>query len=121
MTLELIIAEVVFKKDNTKVLKLTVNNQLGEALRKIAEGKLEMTPTTTMLRKVKYSFIPHDWPTYTQCNIRDQHLYMVSDLTFYEIVLHREGMMDGWCYLCNLGCPEFQVCYRTVAPGLSQR
>ena len=32
---ELIIAEVIYKKDNAKILKLTINDKLSEAMKEI--------------------------------------------------------------------------------------
>ena len=42
VTVDSIVAEVICKKDNAKVLELTINSQLFEALSEIADGKLEI-------------------------------------------------------------------------------
>ena len=104
VTTDSIVAEVICKKDKAEVLELTVNSQLVEALREIADGKLEITPT--MPGKVKCTFIPHAQPT-NNIAVRI-NLYVVSDLAFYGTVLGRESMMGAWCYLCLLARRGFQ-------------
>ena len=42
ITVESIFAEVICKKDSAAILKLTINDQLVEAMREISESKLEM-------------------------------------------------------------------------------
>ena len=104
VTVDSIVAEVICKKDNAKVLELTINSQLVEALSEIADGKPEMTPT--MPGKIKCTIIPQAQPTH---NVAVWiNLYVVSDLAFYGTVLGREDMMGAWCYLCLLARREFQ-------------
>ena len=99
LAVDSIVAEVICKKGNAKVLELTINRKLIEALSEITDGKLEMTPTAP--GKVKYTIIPQAQVTHNVAVLID--LYVVSDLVFYGTVLGRGGMMGAWCYyLCIL-------------------
>ena len=92
VTVDSIVAEVICKKDNAKVMELTINSQLVEAMSEIADGKLEMTATVP--GKVKCTIIP---PAQATSNVAVLiNLYMVSDLALYGTVLGREDMMGAW-------------------------
>ena len=91
VTVDSIVAEVICKKDNAKVLEITNNSQLVEALSEIADGKLEITPTVP--GKTKCTIIPQAQATHNVAVWTN--LYVVSDLAFYETVLGREGMMGA--------------------------
>ena len=100
-------AEVICKNDNAKVLELTNNSQLLveiEALSKIVDGTLEMTPAVP--GEVKCTIIPQAQTTH---NVAVWiNMYVMSDLVFYGTVLGKEGMMGAWCYLCLLARRGFQ-------------
>ncbi len=103
-TFNTIIAEVICKKDNSEILKLTINNKLSEAMKEIAESKVEFQVSAN--GKVKCRFIPKSEKTlHPTCAV---HLYAIADLAYYGMVLGREHMMGDWCYLCTLSHAEFQ-------------
>ena len=79
----MIVPGVICKKENAKVLELTINSQLVEALSEIEDGKLEMTPTVP--GKVKCTIIPQ---AQTTQNVAVWiNLYVVSVLIFYGTIL----------------------------------
>ena len=83
VTVDSIVAEVICKKDNAKVLELTINNQFVEAMSEIVYGKLEMTATVP--GKVKCTIIS---PAQATNNVAVSiNLYAVSDLALYGTVL----------------------------------
>ena len=52
---ELIITEVICKKDSAKIPKLAINDKLAEAIEEIAEGKSEVKANAK--GEVSYSFL----------------------------------------------------------------
>ena len=103
ITVDSILAEVICKKYNADVLKITINSKFVEVMRGIEEGKLELIVTEP--GKVKCNIIPYAQPTHEK-SVK-VNMYVVSDLAFYGTVLGREGMMGGWCFLCDLARRQF--------------
>ena len=73
-------------------------------MQEISESKLEIAVGGIRDTQCKFMSLTRV-STNTCCRV---NIYAVSDLAFYGMVLGRESMMGGWCYLCQLSHKEFQ-------------
>ena len=94
------IGSVEFSKDDTKILKDTILDRVGEGLKEIVLGE-HFIITMTEDAKLSVSFYPlgNDLDRLV-CDVPTT-LVVVGDLKFYSQVLGKENMSSCWCCWCT--------------------
>ena len=93
--------DIIMYYDETKILKETVLDPIGEGLKNIVRGKrfiVQKQDSNTLLTEFDYCNITKDLTII--CDV-PTHLVVVGDLKFYFQILGRENMSGSWCIWCQ--------------------
>jgi hypothetical protein len=103
LTFDIAVAEVICKKDNAEVLKLTVEQHLTEGISAITKETLTFGYGSN--GDMACFFGSCDGLTSRCAPAKD--VWFTGDLAFYAMVLGRESSSGTRCYLCRMSAKEF--------------
>ena len=107
------VAEVICRKDNSKLLKKTIKDELTKGLETISKETLKIYinkegEVDCMFVRPTNASDPQTDPDPSKETLLSPNVYITGDLAFYAIVLGREGMSGQHCLLCQLLASEYK-------------